>query len=172
MKKIPCLYSIVRFAPFVETGEYANVGIVMISPKQRFFDFKLLIQRHARVTHFFEQLEPKMYRATMRNLLEELTRVSDMLHKNGFYGQLDGINETFARGLFGEIVRPRETVIKFSEPRPVLAEDAHATLEELYGYYVDRNFVTREYQEAVLERGLRKWLTNARLGDRFTRSEL
>lgn len=172
MKKIPCLYSIVRFAPFVETGEFANVGVIMIAPEQRFFDFKLLIQRHSRITHFFEQLEPKVYRATMRNLREELTRVAGLLRQHGFDRRLKVNDVEFAKGLFAEIIRPRETVVKFGEPRAVLAEDMGATLDELYGFYVERNFVTREYQEAVLERGVRRWLYQARLVDRFTRQEV
>lgn len=39
MTRIACQYAIVRFAPFVETEEFANVGIIMIAPKQRFFGF-------------------------------------------------------------------------------------------------------------------------------------
>ena len=30
--KYACLYSIVRFAPFAETEEFANVGIVLTAP--------------------------------------------------------------------------------------------------------------------------------------------
>lgn len=172
MNKTPCLYSIVRFTPFVETGEFANVGVIMIAPEQRYFDFKLLIQRHARVTHFFEQLEPKVYRAAMRNLREELERAAGLLRQHGFDRRLKANDVTFAKGLFTEIVRPRETVIKFGEPRAVLAEDMRAKLDELYGFYVERAFVTREYQENVLERGMRKWLYQARLGERFTKVDV
>lgn len=172
MKKTPCLYSIVRFAPFVETGEFANVGIIMMAPEERFFEFKLMVQRHARVTHFFEQLEPRVFRATMRNLQEELNRAAGVLRRHGFDRRLKANDVAFAKGLFTEIIRPRETVIKFSEPRAILAEDMTETLAELYGHYVERTFVTREYQEAVLERGMRKWLYQARIADRFDRMEL
>lgn len=172
MKKTPCLYSIVRFTPFVETGEFANVGIVMIAPEQRYFEFKLMIQRHARVTHFFEQLESKVYRAAMRNLREELARAAGLLRQHGFDRRLKMNDVDFAKGLFTEIIRPRETVIKFSEPRAILADELAETLAELYGHYVERTFVTREYQEAVLERGMRKWLYQARIADRFDRLEV
>jgi len=30
MKKFACQYAIVRFLPYLETGEFANVGIVML----------------------------------------------------------------------------------------------------------------------------------------------
>ncbi|HVK54151.1 MAG TPA: DUF3037 domain-containing protein, partial [Burkholderiales bacterium] len=32
---IACHYAIVRFLPFVETGEFANVGVVLFSPNAR-----------------------------------------------------------------------------------------------------------------------------------------
>ena len=52
MKKYACQYAIVRFLPYLETGEFANVGIVMLCPDAGFFDFKLL--RHVRrITAFF-----------------------------------------------------------------------------------------------------------------------
>ncbi len=172
MRNIPCLYSIVRFAPFVETGEFANVGVVMIAPEQRYFDFRLMIQRHARVTHFFEQLDAKIYKASMLNLKEELNRVASLLRQHGFDRRFKANDQDFAKRLFAEVVRPRETIIKFGEPRAALADDMKATLDELYGYYVERKFVTREYQEAVLERGMRKWLYQARILNRFARREI
>ncbi len=172
MRRIPCLYSIVRFAPFVETGEFANVGVIMIAPEQRFFEFRLLIQRHSRITHFFEQLDAGVYKATMRNLEEELNRVAGVLRRHGFDKRLKANDVEFAKNLFAEVIRPRETIIKFGEPRVVLTEDMKATLEELYGFYVERNFATREYQEAVLERGMRKWLSQAGIIERFTRQDI
>ena len=170
--KTPCLYAVVHFSPFVETGEFANVGIIMMAPEQRYFGFKLIGRRHSRVTHFFEQLEAKVFRATMNTLREELERAGGMLRQNGFDKRLKLNDVDFAKRLFTEIVRPRETVVKFSEPRAVLAENPAETLEELYGYYVERDFVTREYQEAVLERGFRKWLWQARIAERFTKLEV
>lgn len=172
MKKIPCLYAIVRFTPFVETGEFANVGIILMAPAARHFDFKLMIQKHARVTHFFEQLDAQVFKNTMKNVREELARAKTLLRQHGFEKRLEFKDVDFARNLFAEIVRPRETVIKFSEPRTLLADDLPTALNELYGHYVERNFVTREYQEAVMERGLRRLLFQARLAERFERMDI
>lgn len=33
----PCLYSIIRYAPYAETEEFANVGVVLCAPKKNFF---------------------------------------------------------------------------------------------------------------------------------------
>ena len=49
----------------------------------------------------------------------------------------------FHRGLFQELIRPRETIVRFSEQRAVLAENLEQTLTELYEYYVDRKLSPR-----------------------------
>ncbi len=170
MKKTACQYAIVRFTPFVETGEFANVGIVMMAARDRFFGFKLITNRHARVTHFFEELDPKVFRSTMVALKEELGRTHGMLKQHGFDTPLQTNEAGFADRMFQEIIRPRETIIHYSEPRVVLTLDPEATLQELYGFYVERTFVNKEYQEAILEKGVRALLNQAKIASRFVRA--
>lgn len=167
MNRIACQYAIVRFAPFVETGEFANVGILMMSAKERYFGFKLETRRHGRITKFFEELEAKQYRAALEDLKEELARTHELLKRHGFDRRFKTNDEPFARALFDEIVRPRESIVRFSEPRVVLADNPKTKLNELFAYYVERNFVTKKYKETVMENGVRGWLRAARLQDRF-----
>ncbi len=162
-----CHYAIVRFMPFVETGEFANVGVVMFAPTARYFGFKLLGGRYARVTNFFEQMEAQVFRASMRTFREELQRVDSMLKPLGTDRRLKGLDRDAALRLWGEIVKPRETMLRFSEARVALADNPQNQLRALFEYYVERNFVTREYREQILERGVRGWLKEARLLDRF-----
>jgi hypothetical protein len=172
MNKIPCIYSIVRFSPFIETGEFANVGVIMLAAQHRFFDFKLLIGRYGRVTRFFEQLEPKVYRATMLNLREELTRVQSLLRQHGFDRRMKTNDVEFAKGLFAEVIRRRETIVQFGDARAVLADDTQVKLKELFDYYVERNFVQKKSQEAKLESDVRKWLYRVQIGNRFVPHDL
>lgn len=165
MRKIGCLYAIVRFCPFVETEEFANVGIVMFVPQQRRLAFKLMTRKHARVTSFFEQLDGAVFRSVIGGLREELDRASRMIKSE--YSDVDT-----AKALFHEIVRARETVIKFSAVRPSLVDDPTVALEDLYRHYVERDFVTKEYRETILERAMRRWLNGAGFGDRFDRQEV
>jgi hypothetical protein len=162
-----CHYAIVRFMPFVETGEFANVGVVMLAPDARFFGFKLLINRHARVTNFFEQLDAKIFRASMRTLREEMQRIDGMLKRMGTDRRFKNLDRKGTLALWAEIVKPRETMLRFSDSRVVLADDAQVKLQELYAYYVERDFATREYQEQILERSVRGWLRSANLLERF-----
>ncbi len=170
MTKIPCQYAIVRFAPFVETGEFANVGIIMIAPKRRFFCFELEIKRYGRITNFFEEIDAKVYKKTLHNLKNELDRATNIFKQHGFDKHLKHNDIEFANGLFHEIARTRETIIRFSDVRTVLTDNPEEKLKDLFAYYVERNFVTKKYQEALLENNVRQLLFKANIGDRFTKN--
>jgi len=172
MNKILCQYAIVRFAPYVETGEFANVGIILIAPKRRFFNSKLKTQRHGRITRFFDELDQKVYRATLKNIREELKRAQGVLNKHGFDKRFKLSDSEFTNQFFKEIVRTRETIIRFSEVRVVLVEDPATTLNELFSFYVERNFVTKKYREAVLESDMRKWFLEEKIAERFSKATI
>ncbi|MCH9638621.1 MAG: DUF3037 domain-containing protein [Betaproteobacteria bacterium] len=173
MRKTACQYTIVRFAPFIETGEFANVGILMMAPKARYFDYMLLkTRRHGRITKFFEELDAKIFKSTMYALKDELGRVHSVLKAHGFDRRYKLNDVAFAQGMFAEILRPRETILRFSEPRAVLAEDPNKTLKELFAFYVERNFTIKEYRETELDRGIRDLLFQAQVGERYTREKV
>ena len=172
MRKVPCQYVIVRFTPYVETGEFANVGVVMIAPQDRYFGFKLLTRRHGRITKFFEELEAKVFRSAMYELNEELGRVHDVLKGHGFDRRLKNNDIDFAKRLFAEVLRPRETIVRFGEPRVVLTENPKDKLKDLFAFYVERNFVTKEYRETVMEKGMRQLFFSHQLGERFHRTKV
>lgn len=158
---IACHYAIARFAPFIETGEFANVGLVMFAPGARFFSFELLGNRYARVTNFFEGLDSKVFRASMTGLRDELDRIAALLKQPG------ALNKDAQIAVWRDLIKPRETMLRFSEPRIALAEDCQTKLLELYDYYVGHNFATKEYQEKLLERAVTGWLRDAGLHDKF-----
>lgn len=157
MNKQVCQYVIVRFTPFIETGEFANVGIVMLSATDRVLHYQLMTRRYSKITQFFNELDARVYTSTMRTLNDELKRL------NKFVAECGGAKQTF-----GELVRPREAILRFSEPRTMLASDPVEALSKLYGYYVERNFVTKQYQEELLEKKIKSWLTEAKLDKYFS----
>lgn len=169
MDKIACQYAIARFAPYVETGEFANVGILMLAPRLGYFGFKLETRYYRRITRFFEELEPKLYRETLQTLREELQRIRQLLKAHGFDVRKQVNDTDFARQIFSEVVRPRESIMRFSEPRVVLADEPEDKLRDLFEFYVERNFITREYKETVLEKKVRTWLGQAQIARCFQR---
>lgn len=165
--KTACHYAIVRFMPFVETGEFANVGVVLFAPNARYFGFKLLGNRYARVTHFFEQMDTKVFLAAMKTCKEELVRIDRMLKQMGTDLRFKALDRENALALWNEMIKPRETMLQFSESRLVLTDNAKTKVMELFRYYVERNFVTLERQEQLLEKEVRSWLRNAELKKHF-----
>lgn len=172
MTRFACQYAIVRFMPYVETGEFANVGVLLWEPKNRYLDFKLLRRKYGRITQFFEELEKAVYLRAMGDLEDELNRVKQLLCKIDWKHENTGLEYGFHKGIFQELIRPREAIVGFSEQRAVLTQDPHKAVQELYDYYVGRNFVTKEYQEAILEKGVKKLLEEHNLEKRFQRSKI
>lgn len=108
----------------------------------------------------------------MYALKDELVRVHSVLKGHGFDRRYKINDVEFAQAMFAEILRPRETILRFSEPRAVLAEDPKKTLKELFAFYVERNFITKEYRETVLDKGIRDLLLQAQVGEHFTREKV
>ena len=161
MKKYACQYAIVRFLPYLETGEFANVGVVMLCPDAGFFEFKLL-NRVRRITAFFEELDAGIYRRAANDFKLELNRI-----RNWLAHQQDAMDVVLAQHLFSELTRPREAMMRFEGVRVVLADDPAQQFDELFGHYVDRNFATKAYQEQLLEKNVRRVLVDAKLDKQF-----
>lgn len=162
INKYACQYAIVRFLPYLETGEFANVGIVMLCPDAGLFEFRLL--RHIRrITSFFEELDAGIYRRAANDFKQELKRIGNWLDPK----KENRIDADLARHLFAELTRPREAMMRFDAVRVVLADDPVQKFDELFGHYVERNFATKAYQEQLLERNVRRVLADAKLDKQY-----
>jgi hypothetical protein len=79
---------------------------------------------------------------------------------------------------FRELTRPREAIIRYSEPGTVLTHDCDALLGELFAYYVERMFAQeQDYQEEIMRKRVadvlrsHKLLTQFKLGHRVGNEE-
>ncbi|ROO35232.1 hypothetical protein SAHL_02900 [Salinisphaera orenii YIM 95161] len=157
-----------RFAPFVETGEFANAGIVLMAADRGYFGFELETRRYKRITQFFDDMDSRLYRQSIKELRVELGRIQALIKRHGTaFDPGAGINT-----LFEELIRPRESIVRFSDPRIVLAESPEKKLKTLHQYYVHRSFATPEHRETVLARGLGRWLKEVHASARFTSARL
>ncbi|MEE2002058.1 DUF3037 domain-containing protein [Alkalimonas sp. MEB108] len=148
-------YAIVRFMPHAETGEFANVGIVLCAPELGLIDFRLAPTRFARVTDFFEDLNGKLYKATLQTVEEELQRL------NAYAGKLAAKDLAMH---MQEVVRPRETLVRYSELRTLyLEKKPEAVLNQLFEQLVHRTFLTEEYQENLMVKVIRQQLRDEKL---------
>lgn len=161
-------YAIVRFMPYAETQEFANVGIVMLAPSARYFDFQLS-NKWRRLGAFFDTLDRRVFAQGVAAFTEELARTRDMAQPwlaAGPHQQED------VQRIFDDLVRPREALFQFSSVRAVIATSPQDKLAELFDHYVDHDFATPEYQEQLLEKAVRSVLRREGLGARFHRAKL
>lgn len=163
MKKQLCHYAIVRFLPYVETGEFANVGIVLMCPETGYFDFRLMTHIR-RITAFFEELDAGIYRRARDDFQKELKRFQHYFT----HGQFNGyVGQALAKQVFNELTRPREVMMRFDEPRVLLTDGPAQQLEDLFAHYVERNFASKAYQERLLDKAVHKLLLEAKLGKEY-----
>ena len=158
-----CYYAIIRFMPFLETEEFANVGLVLFSPQNYYASYKLAPVRFARVSNFFDDLEGRLYADTIAIFNDEMQRVTKL--GTGLYGK-DQLN------FFKEVTRKRESILRFGDLRAIATEEPQQALDELYNHYVGRNFNDKEYREEVMEKILRADLRNNVRTARFTKKQL
>lgn len=168
MTRLACQYAIIRFLPYAETGEFANVGVVLTCPATGYFDARLMPTKNTRrIAQFFDQLDKRIYRESLKYLGDELVRTRDLLRQN------DGTNGyEVARQAFMELTRPREALLRFSETRVVLSNDEEKTLDKLFARFVERDFANKEYHDKILERGVRDILVRANLREYFKAAEI
>lgn len=167
VKQYACKYAIVRFVPFSETEEFVNVGVILACPTLGHFDFKLQQKRrHGRVTDFFSDVGREVYKEAIERFSQELTRIKEIANKP------KSNSDDQIRKLFDALVHPREALIQFSTSRVRMAADPKEMLERLFAYYVERNFVTPEYKEQILERRVRNIVQSLKLPVPFKALEI
>lgn len=158
MTKFACQYAVIRFLPYAETGEFANVGVALACPETGYFGTRLMpVRRTSRITGFFEQLDKQIYRKAMVYLGQELDRVRELIEQHGTR------DKAFVRQVFHELVRPREALLRFGDIRVILADEPTEALDDLYATLVERDFATKTYHDQLLIRGVRETLRKADL---------
>src|SRR5690606_16642933 len=121
--KLVCNYSILRFLPYPETGEFVNIGIVLLANNGE-FRFKIINTRK-RVTHFFPTLDYRVYIRARSEVEDEMHRLTGFFAKHR--EQLSLLATTFRH-----LIHPRETMMRFSAPGTIATNDASETLEALF----------------------------------------
>jgi hypothetical protein len=161
--KYICNYSILRFLPYPETGEFVNIGIVLIANNG---DFRFKIEKkRQRVTNFFPSLDSKIFIRARREMETELARLSGFFTANR--ADIAGLLSTFKH-----LIHPRETMMRFSDSGTIATANSNQALSDLYEHYVNHSFATKEYQETALERQLGRLLASSNLKQRYSEQKL
>lgn len=123
--------ALIRFVPYLETGEMVNIGVVANAPAVRFFDFRIERENHDRVMNFFPEIKrnPETYRSGLDTVTEVLIR-TQILNR--------GLKDYVDTEQFKRLIRPRNGIFRYSPIRTILTEDPETELDRLFANYVGR----------------------------------
>jgi len=158
MNRQVCKYSIIRFQPYTDTGEFANIGIVLYVPVSQRLVYKVLSPgQHERITHFFHPMNKNLFRNTVQIIRAELERIKNLLEQ-GVPPHVD---------LYHELIRPREDIVRYSENGIIISTDTQQTINELFEQYVHRRFIQHERHEVQMTKQVRALLKENNLAEQF-----
>lgn len=164
MKQYACQYRIVRFMPYSETGEFANIGVCLFCPSQYKMLFLLAPTRFARITNFFNHLDRNVYKKTIEGLTLELTRLQM------FFAELGSVEQSMQ--IFNTAFTGSDLIVSFSEPGALLTNNLNKELEQLYNHFVGRNFTKEANRERYLVEQLKEQFKQFDLDRAFKQHEL
>jgi hypothetical protein len=124
--------------------------------------FKLLPRRqHGRITHFFDQLDKRIFQDAVELIDDELTRIQKML-------------PTFSHpdALYNGLVQPREDIVYYSEHYTRFTEDPLATVRDRFEYYVQRRFTQNKGHEKGMQARISELLKTHELAQHFKQRKL
>lgn len=159
----PLLYSIIRYTPYAETEEFANVGVVICSPKTGEFAFDLAKSNDARIQHFFK--DDSIFNIIKPAIESELVTASKITENL--------ISPEKIRDFFFNITEQKESVFRYSPTRVLMAKNINVELERLFSQFVKQAGHTKERREEVLAGELkRRFQQHDELKNSFKRLEL
>jgi hypothetical protein len=136
-------------------------------PSARYFGFKLLAHQRKRITNFFEHMDPGLLRACLNATESELQRVGQLLNRNDNDLRTRSHDREAELALWRELLKPRDSMVRFSESLLTMSSDPVSKLDELHAHYVGHKFANKEYQESLLEKEVGAHLKAAELHKHF-----
>ncbi len=123
-----CNYALLRFLPYPETEEFVNVGVLLNCDHPCLLHFLMETKMSERVKTMFPDQNEEAFEAAATAMEQEMKRVTS-----------EARDPKSARNAFNEAVRPRESVLRFGEPRTILTSSPKSLSEELFNRYVRRD---------------------------------
>ena len=162
MNQVACSYAALRFLPYRETGEFANVGVVVWAPEVGLFAYRCN-PLYKRLKGFFPELDASIYRTAIQGVKAQLMGVEKQFAMKTMAGEA---RHTGLVNRFHEFVRTREGLMIFSPAGAMLADSVDQALDTLYQRLVLRQFAEQpEYQETVMRKRLADNLKSWNLSD-------
>jgi hypothetical protein len=158
MNKQICKYSIIRFQPYAETEEFANIGVVLYASAAKRIEFRLLDgKQHTRITHFFDPECKEVFIQATKIIRDEIERIQKILE----------FEARFEVDFYEDLIRSREDIIRFSDSRVLFSIDPVATVDKLFNHYIHRSFIHEPSFEDLMKSQVRDLLVSRQLYGKF-----
>ncbi|WP_020394904.1 DUF3037 domain-containing protein [Thiolinea disciformis] len=157
-----CKYNIIRFQPYVETEEFANIGIMLFSVDTKELFFKLMpLNNTKRITGFFNQLDVAIFKNALQIAKVELLSLNKII-ADGRY-----IDQTY-----NSFVAPTNDIVQYSNTRFLVTENPEGELDKLYDNYVQRNFIVELGHEERMQQRIKDLLRHEKLDEHYKERKL
>lgn len=158
--------AVIRFRPYRDTGEFVNIGIIVHFPQCGHTVLKIQFKTK-RITDFFPEIERKFILDTYSYIKTEINQTFPMQDKFPDTPTLDIITKS-DHELFQRFISLKEGLIIFSDTISGFSDNIQTKCEELFNYYVNRNFAeTKLTAEKQLENQFSKTLVRWKLKSKF-----
>ena len=121
-----------RYVHDVVTGEFANIGVVLYSPEQRFLEARFTTS-YERLNAIFLKIDHLHYRALMRYLANRFDEMAADIRDGLHVPPVTALNE-----LVRQVLPPDDSSLQWSEPTGGFTDNAARTLDELFKRLVER----------------------------------
>ena len=121
-----------RYLHDVVTGEFANIGVVVYSPEQRYLEARFTTS-YERLNAIFLKIDHLHYRALMRYLANRFDELAADIRDGLHLSPVTGLKE-----IVRQVLPPDDSSLQWSEPGGGFTEDPAATMNALFKRLVER----------------------------------
>ncbi|MGD0253184.1 MAG: DUF3037 domain-containing protein [Verrucomicrobiota bacterium] len=121
-----------RYVHDVVTGEFANIGVVLYAPEQRFLEARFTTS-YERLNAVFLKIDHLHYRALMRYMANRFDEIAADIRDGLHVPPVTALNE-----IVRQVLPPDDSSLQWSEQGGGFTDDLAKTLDELYKRFVER----------------------------------
>lgn len=162
MNKFVCNYSLLRFRPYPETGEFVTVGVLTEIPQLNLLSYRLTVKKFGRITRFFPEIPEKLISHHV-NLIEKNLKIYLRDEQTELFENID------TAIVFSELTRPREGLITFGEIGTTVTDEPENIAAYLYHEFVERQFARRGKHR--ISESINMFLKEWKIFDRYKRNQ-
>ena len=121
-----------RYVHDVVTGEFANIGVVLYAPGQRFLEARFTTS-YERLNAVFLKIDHLHFRALMRYMANRFDEIAADIRDGLHVRPVTALNE-----IVRQVLPPDDSSLQWSEQGGGFTDDLAKTIDELYKRFVER----------------------------------